>query len=152
MFATTHIGFPKAKFVVEIDGIAYAGFMKCSELSVETAKLERWEGGAPIPIKMPGRQTFPDITLERGASDDEDLFNWFESVSDTVTGRASIGVSFKRDLDIVQYNFDGSVGLRYSLFGAWPMKYVAGDWDNSADEYVIEKVTLCFDYWKRFRR
>ena len=146
------IGLAKSKFIVEIDGIAYAGFMKCSELSVEAGKLERWEGGSPIPIKMPGRLTFADITLERGATDDEDLFDWFNAVADTTTGRSAVGNSFKRDLDIVQYQFDGSVASRYSLFGAWPTKYVAGDWDNGADEFVIEKVTLCFDRFQRFRR
>ncbi len=34
---------------------------------------------------------------------------------------------------------------RWSLFQAWPIKFVAGDWDNESDENVIESVTLTYD-------
>ncbi len=66
----------KWKYVVEIDGVASAGFAKCSELSVEVARVDYWEGGALTPNKSPGRLTFADVTLERGATQDRDLYNW----------------------------------------------------------------------------
>jgi len=28
------------------------------------------------------------------------------------------------------------------------VKFVAGNWDNEADEYVIESVTLTYDYFE----
>ena len=34
---------------------------------------------------------------------------------------------------------------RWRLTGAWPVKFVAGEWDNNADENVIESVTLTYD-------
>ncbi|WP_428264542.1 phage tail protein, partial [Haliangium sp.] len=73
--------YKKFKFVVEIDGFKSAGFHKCSELSVEIAKVEHREGGALIPQKSPGRLSFADITLERGATDDLDAFGWFTQVA-----------------------------------------------------------------------
>ena len=33
-------------------------------------------------------------------------------------------------------------------FGGWPVKFVAGDWDNEADESVIESVTLTYDFFE----
>ena len=57
----------KFKYIVEIDGVLRAGFSKASELSVEVASSQYWEGGALIPHKSPGRLTFADLTLERGA-------------------------------------------------------------------------------------
>ena len=60
----------KFKFIVEIDDVGHAGFQKCSELSVEVANVQYFEGGSLIPNKSPGRLTFSDVTLERGATED----------------------------------------------------------------------------------
>lgn len=137
----------KFKFVVEIDDISHAGFQKCSELSVEVAKIQYFEGGALIPNKSPGRLTFADVTLERGATQDQDLFDWFQDVATVSSGLGLTGVSYKRNLDIVQQDRDGSTLRRWTLYRAWPVKFVAGDWDNEADEHVIESVTLTYDYF-----
>ena len=61
------------------------------------------------------------------------------------------GTVFSRldsNLDIVQEDRDGSTMQRRSLYGAWPVKLVAGAWDASSDEALIESVTLTFDYWE----
>jgi len=60
---------------VEIDDIGHAGFQKASKLSVEVANVRYLEGGSLIPSKSPGRLTFSDVTLERDASQDRDLFD-----------------------------------------------------------------------------
>jgi phage tail-like protein len=80
----------KFKFIVEIDGVASAGFQKCSELSAEVANVQYYEGGALIPNKSPGRLSFADVTLERGATQDHDLFDWMEEVADAA---ANAGLS-----------------------------------------------------------
>ena len=36
----------KFGFIVEIDDVGHAGFQKCSELSVEVANLQYFEGGS----------------------------------------------------------------------------------------------------------
>ncbi len=138
----------KFKFIVEIDGVASAGFQKCSELSVEVANVEYHEGGTLIPNKSPGRLKFADVTLERGATKDHDLFDWMEEVADASANAGLVEPKFKRNLDIVQQDRDGSTLRRWSLSGAWPTKFVAGAWDNEADENVIESVTLTFDFFK----
>jgi len=76
----------KFKFIVEIDDVGHAGFQKCSELSVEVANVRYFEGGSLIPNKSPGRLTFSDVTLERGATEDRDLFDWFQDVAITSSG------------------------------------------------------------------
>lgn len=149
----------KFKFVVEIDGIVSAGFRTASELSVEVAKVEYYEGGSLIPDKSPGRLSFTDVTLERGATTDRDLFDWMEQVADAAaaagppregvgSGSGLVEPAFKRMLDIVQLERDGSTLRRWRLHGAWPQKFVAGDWDNEADENVIESVTLTYDFFE----
>ncbi len=138
----------KFKFIVEIDGVVSAGFQKCSELSVEVANVQYYEGGSLIPNKSPGRLTFADVTLERGATSDKDLFDWLTQVADAAANAGLNEPEFKRNLDIVQQDRDGSTLRRWSLTGAWPVKFVAGDWDNEADENVIETVTLTYDFFE----
>ena len=101
-----------------------------------------------IPNKSPGRLTFADVTLERGATQDRDLFDWFQDVAITSSGLGLTDVNYKRNLDIVQQDRDGTTLRRWSLSRAWPVKFVAGDWDNESDENVIESVTLTYDFFE----
>ena len=103
------------KFVVECDDISHAGFQKCSELSVEVANVQNFEGGSLIPNKSPGRLTFADVTLERGATQDRDLFDWFQDVAITSSGLGLTDVNYKRNLDIVQQDRDGTALRGWSL-------------------------------------
>ena len=93
----------KFKYVVEIDGFVSAGFQKCSELAGEVAKVEYFEGGALIPNKSPGRLSFSDVTLERGATNDLDAFNWFTHVARLASGLGLVEPHFKRNLDIKDF-------------------------------------------------
>lgn len=143
----------KFKFRVECNGIGglangVAGFRSCSELSHEVAKVEYSEGGTLIPNKSPGRLTFSDITLERGATQDRDLYVWMFEVANAAANTGLLEPNFKRMLDIVQQERDNSILRRWRLHGAWPVKFVGGDWDNEADENVIESVTLTYDFYE----
>jgi phage tail-like protein len=149
----TVIGTPRTfhkrwKFMVEIDGVVNAGFPKCSELAVEVANIQYYEGGSLTPNKSPGRLTFADVTLERGATQDRDLFDWLAQVANAAANAGLNEPGFKRNLDIVQQDRDGSTLRRWRLSGAWPVKFVAGEWDNEADENVIESVTLTYDFFE----
>ena len=129
----------KFKFIVEIDDVSHAGFQKCSELSVEIGNVQYFEGASLIPHKSPG--------LECGATQDKGLFNWFQQVANTASGLGLNDIDYKRNFDIVQQDRDGSTLRRWSITNAWPVKFVAGEWDNEADENVIESVTLTYDFF-----
>ena len=135
------------KFLVEVDGFERTGFSKCSELSAEIAKVEYFEGGSLIPNKSPGRMTFTDVTLERGASQDLELYVWFKETAFAASGLGLVDEEYKRDIDIVQQDRDGTELLRWSLSKAWPVKFVAGDWDNDADEVNIRSLTLTYNFF-----
>ncbi len=53
---------------------------------MEVANVQYFEGGSLIPNKNQGRMTFADVTLERGAAQDRDLFDWFQDVVITSSG------------------------------------------------------------------
>lgn len=54
----------------------------------------------------------------------------------------------KRNGNIVQQDRDGTTLRKWAIYGAWPVKFVASEWDNESDENVIESVTVSFDWFK----
>lgn len=136
----------KFAFEVEIEGVKSAKFTKMSALEAEIGKVEQREGGSLIPDKSPGLVNVSDVTLERGAANgDSDLYSWW---LDVVKMSANSGLEtpfYKREVDVIQLNRSREVIRRWILDGAWPTKMVVGEWDNDAEENVIEMITLTFD-------
>jgi phage tail-like protein len=140
----------KFSFIVEIDGIAHAGFQKCSALEFEIDKVEYREGGRKHAFKSPGLVNFSDITLERGAvADDSDLYDWAEQCASIVEEAGVIETDFRRNFDIVVKDRDGTPLKRWRCTSAWVQKFTGGEWDNDASEKTIEQVVLVFDKFER---
>ncbi|MEE8573054.1 MAG: phage tail protein [Gemmatimonadota bacterium] len=135
----------KFKYLVEIDGFVSFAFQTCSALEAEVATVEQWEGGALQADKSPGRATVSDITLERGVTDDLDAWNWFKEVLNMSAGTGVVTPNHIRGVEIVQLDRDASELRRWALIGPWPKKFVAGDWDGTADENVVETLVLSID-------
>lgn len=136
--------YKKFSFVVEIAGVAWAGFRSISDIRVQVAPVDHFEGGSLIPNSSPGRVTVPPVTLARGATDDLDLWTWMQQV--VAAGSILVDPSHKRTIDIVQKDRAGDELRRWTLVNAWPIDFLAGSWDNEADENVIEEVILKYDY------
>jgi phage tail-like protein len=148
--------YPKHLFQVIIAQGWHAGFSKCSELKADFAEIAYHEGGSIIPWKMPGRMTISDITLERGACSSVEFYNWMR-----YTGNAAVSAFprrgagepssalYMKDITINQLRRDGVVQAEWRCYNAWVKSFTAGDWDNGADEAIIEKLTLSIDYFER---
>jgi phage tail-like protein len=139
----------KFAFTVEIDGITRAEFVTCSELTKEIGKMEYRAGGRLNPTKEAGLVNISDITLERGKTADREFADWVEEVVDTLTGKATVpGDQYKRNGDIVQRDRNGDEVRRYRFFGAFPSTKTVGNWDNNAEEFVMETLVLSLDSFK----
>jgi phage tail-like protein len=138
--------FKKFLFTVEIPGVTFAGFQKCSEPKMTTSVIEQWEGGRIVADKSPGRIKTEDVTLERGATKDLDLYAWYLQVNDAASGNGAVDDQYKKTVNIVQRDRDGSVLRRWELKKAWPTVYGPGDWDNTVDGNGIETMVLTYEY------
>lgn len=141
--------YKKFKFVIEVDGIKRAAFKSCSELRVNAETVSYREGGRLNPHKAPGTIEYPDITLERGASDDEDLHKWMKETFDAASGLGEVTPDLYRTFDIIQQDRKGNEVQRHTVFGAWCKEYSAGDWDNDASEVRMEQVVIVIDHWEK---
>jgi len=71
-----------ATFVFEVDGVNIGSFMEVSglEVSIETEDIN--EGGENGFVhKLPGRMSWPNITLKRGVTRADELLKWLNESS-----------------------------------------------------------------------
>lgn len=140
---TPRVQHDKFSFLVEIDGIVHAKFMKATGLKATVETIKYREGGELFPNVSPGLADFEPVTLERGAALDSDLFVWFSTVAESVTNRGLPVPAFARPMDIIQLDRAGIEMERWRLLGAFPTSFTTGDWDT-VSEKRIEVVELAF--------
>jgi len=133
------------RFNVEIAGIPFAGFSKCSGIEMDVEPVEYREGGVSVPRKTPGLVSFSDITLERGASMDPSLLVWAKLVLQALGDSGAPEPLYMKTVDIVQRDRDGSEMERWRLFNGWPRNFKTGDWDNSGSDLRMESLTLAYE-------
>lgn len=139
----------KHQFEVRIDGILQGRFSKCSELTVETDTATIHEGGAPLPFKQAGVAQIPDITLERGSVDgDNELYALLQRTTNAIENRGLNARDYKFTMDIKVLDRARNVLRRYACYGCFIKTYTIGDFDASASEILMEKITICCEQWE----
>ena len=71
------------------------------------------------------------------------IIEQFEGV-DVAKNGGLVDDKYKRTVDIVQLDRDGTTLRRFRLTQAWPFKRSIGDWDNDKDENLMESMSICF--------
>lgn len=137
------------RFLVEIDGFEAAGFQKAGPLKGGVELIEHREGNTALPDKSPGQGKFENITLERGATDNRDEYDWFAQVLNAAEDTAGDDPGdYKRNLAIVECDNKGREVGRWNVYGAFPIGFTAGEWDGTSNEKTIRSVELAIDYFE----
>lgn len=121
------------RFLVEIDGIASAGFARVKGLSREV-KVETYrEGGVnDYEHKLLTQVTYPNLVLERGLALDS-LWRWALA--------ASRGDVERRTVSVRLFDAAGAdSGWTWHLDDALPVKWTASDLDAAASQVIVESV------------
>jgi phage tail-like protein len=123
------------RFRVEIQGVQQMGFMECSSLGSHVEIVEYREGGDPINVrKLPGKVSYPDITLKWGMTDNQELYQMHLNVAKGNIKRVSGSV--------VQLDDTGTEKLRWNFFNAWPSKFDMPAYNAKGNDVAIETLTL----------
>lgn len=135
-------------FAVEIDGLEVAWFSAISSLEAEIGVVEQFEGGQLTAAdKSLGLVKFADLTLSIGTTNNRELYDWWLQVVNVAANSGLVDALYKKNLAIVQKDRDGSTKRRWTLYDAFPMKFKAGEWDASAEENVVQEMTLAYRYF-----
>jgi len=123
------------RFLVEVDGIVQAGFSECSGFGSTLEVVEYREGGEPSTVrKLPGKVTYPDITLKWGVTDSRELYDWHLAA---VNGQIS-----RRNGSIILQDDAGTEKMRWNFFNAWPSKYDGPDFNAKGNDVSVDTLTV----------
>lgn len=126
-------------FLVELDGIAEAGFTECSGLESTTEVIETREGGQNTTVrKLPGKTTYSDITLKWGLTTTEELWEWRQKV---VEGKVE-----RKNGSIVVFDLANQQEVaRWNFVDAWPTKWEGPSFDATGNEIAVETLVLAHE-------
>lgn len=129
-------------FLLEIDGIARAGFTDCTGGDSTHDVIEYREGnGASYPLKLAGQTKVSNITLKWGLTDDRELYDWFRDVSK--------GIIQRRNGSIVQLDSTGKEVVRWNFYQALPAKFDPPDFTAKGTDVSVETLELAFEFMER---
>jgi phage tail-like protein len=133
--------YPLPKFHFEVQwGGTRIGFTEVSGLEVTTEKIEYRDGASKEyhKVKMPGMQTFGDLTLKRGIfAADNEFYDWWNSVS--------LNTIERRDITISLLNEGHQPVVVWKVKNAWPTKVTSTDLNSSGNETAIETLVLAHE-------
>ena len=123
------------RYHVEIDGIEHAAFSEASGLQIEIQTEEIVEGGTNNCVyTLPIRAKVGRITLKRGITVGHELLKWQLQVMH--------GILLPRNVTIVVYQTNGTELGRYSLTGAYPVKWTGPQLVSTGEAVAVETLEL----------
>jgi phage tail-like protein len=130
-------------FLVRIDGITEGGFQECSGLDSQTASIDYREGDEPSHVrKVPGLNSFSPITLKRGITDSEDLWNWREAAAKGKADR-------RRNGTIILCDANGVEKKSWDFLNAWVSKWTGPAFSSTGNAIAIETLEITHEEIKR---
>ena len=129
-------------FLVEIDGITRAAFRECSGLDSSQTATDYREGGEPLRMrKVPGLNTYSNITLTRGITSDSELWEWRQKAAE---GRVE-----RKNGSIILLDDKGDEKMRWNFTEAWPTKWTGPSFNATGNDVAVEALELAHEGIRR---
>ena len=131
-----------ATFLFEVDGVEIGRFMEVSGLQVEIETEDVEEGGQNNFVhKLPGRMTWPNITLRRGITQNDSLLAWLTASSGEQFARN--GNRLTRKTAAITLVGPGGERLRaWEFDGAFPVKWTGPNFDVASTDMAVEELEI----------
>ena len=127
---------PSFKFYVELEGIIVGEFTECSGLTMQRKFEEYREGGVNDYVhKLPGRTEYSNITLKRGITYSQALWDWYlEGLYDGKVRRIN--------LSIILGNSEGKKVKQWDVLDAYPVKWTGPRLNTGSRDVAIEEIEI----------
>jgi len=128
---------PKYMFLVEIEGIARAGFMTVSGLEEESEVRSYREGGDNSTVrKLAGLNSYSPIVLEMGSTFDTALWDWRQKV------KREGAQGNRKSISVIQQDEARQEVKRWQVYEAWPSKFTGPEFDASSSDTAVESIEI----------
>lgn len=125
------------RFAIEIDGIISGGFTECSGLQVETEIEDYREGGLnDYAHKLSKGTKYQNITLKRGITDYEDIWDWHQDVT------FGLIEGSRKDVYIIHSDSEGNEKWRWLVMDAFPVKWTGPNLKSDSSAVAFETLEL----------
>jgi phage tail-like protein len=139
---------PGFRFGVEISGIQEAVFSECSGFEVKVDVEEYKEGGFNDYVhKIPGRQSYSNLTLKRGMTNSIELWQWLDRVASKSAKKEE-----KKNISVVMFDGKGAEKLRWNLTGAFPIKWTSPTLQAGESSVMVESLELAYEEFTLLKR
>lgn len=129
--------FRNFRFRVEIDGVAEAHFSEVAIGETTTEAIDYREGTEATHVrKLPGLTKYGNITLKRGVTDSQVIWQWHKDILDGKIGEK------RKTVSITVIDEAGKDKARFVVAEAWPTKYDPSDLNAKGNEVFIELLEL----------
>jgi phage tail-like protein len=131
-----------ARFLFEVDGETIGHFMEVGGLEVEVTVESIEEGGQnAFSHRLPGRMSWPNITLKRGVTQTDNLFKWLQKSSGEQF--ASSGNKLTRSTAAITLVAGESTRLRsWNFFDAFPVKWSGPQFAATSSDAATETLEI----------
>ena len=133
-------------FEVVIEGKLSGYFTECNGLGSESEVTEHkltGSGDREAVRKVPGRHKWGDITLKRGVTTNQDIYQWRQMIIDGQIGTARSGGSIKL------YDQAGTLVGQWDIDAAWPSKLSVSGLSSESSSVVVEELTIVHEGIRR---
>lgn len=130
-------------FKLLINNVTEGHFTEVAGLGVQVERIAYREAGNNSVVRaIPGRVTYPPVTLRYGMTSSTDLWDWLMTAVD---GRVD-----RRNVSIVMLDPSGvSEVLRWNLLNAWPEEWYGAPLDAMSRALAIETLVLAHEGMQR---
>lgn len=126
-------------FALDVDGDLIAQCAQVSGVSGSIGVIEHREntkGGKTVVKKLPGPVSFGDITLRKGRTLSNALWEWFKQVQDGQINDA------RKNASIILFDYEHGEVARYNLVNCWPSQLRLGELSAGSNTALIEEAVL----------
>jgi phage tail-like protein len=130
-------------FKLLINNVTEGHFTEVTGLGLQVERIAYREAGNGSVIRaIPGRVTYPPVTLRYGLTSSTDLWDWLMTA---VAGRVD-----RRNVSVVMLDSGGtSEVLRWNLLNAWPQEWYGSPLDAMSHALAIETLVLAHEGMQR---
>jgi phage tail-like protein len=135
-------------FLLEVDGVQIGTFLEVSGLSVSVEPEKITEGGQnQYSHQRPSRMSWPNITLKRGVTQSNDLFDWFAKTSgDGYEGAGNVIEMLPAAITLIS---DAGDRLReWVVDRAFPVQWTGPTFAASSNEVATEELEIAHHGFK----
>lgn len=136
-----------AFFRVEVDGVQIGDFQEVSGLEATMTTEDYEEGGVNGFVrKLPGRMTWPNLTLKRGVINHDSLFKWLDdyqgsSISSKKASQRKAKAERKTAV-VMLLGPDGKVLRKWNFVDVIPVRWSGPTFAASGAEALVEELEM----------